>query len=167
MVDAEQRQVVRVGQRLRRVDADEQRAGEAGTGGDGDGRQVAQPAPASASAVSITCRMTSRWWREATSGTTPPYGGVQVELRGDDVRAEVAAVLDDGGRGLVAGRLDAEDERARGFDVGRWIRMFGPGHVCIEPRRSGAGELASELRNCAYLLVRRARDEQLCRAASH
>ena len=36
--------------------------------------------------------------------------GVEVELRGDDVRAEVAAVLDDGGGGLVAGGLDAEDE---------------------------------------------------------
>jgi len=36
--------------------------------------------------------------------------GVQVELRCDDVRAQVAPVFDDRGGGFVAGRFDAEDE---------------------------------------------------------
>src|SRR5213596_1511173 len=38
------------------------------------------PMPASASAFSTTGTITSRWRREASSGTTPPYGGVVPEL---------------------------------------------------------------------------------------
>ena len=76
----------RRGDRLRGADADQQGADQARAGGDRDRldlverRRPPRPAPPRPPATA-----SSRWWREATSGTTPPKRGVRRGLRGDHV----------------------------------------------------------------------------------
>ena len=67
---------------------------------------------ASASAASTTGAASSRWWRAATSGTTPPKPRVRRGLRGDHV-GEDARAVENGGAGVVAGRLDRQDQAAQ------------------------------------------------------
>ena len=55
--------------------------------------------------------MSSTWARLATSGTTPPKRACRSIWLDTTDEQHDAAVLDHRGRGLVARRLDAEDER--------------------------------------------------------
>ena len=73
VVDHHQRLAGRVGERLGRGDADQQRADQARALGDGHARRTsASDTPAASSASSTTALTVPRWWRAATSGTTPP-----------------------------------------------------------------------------------------------
>jgi hypothetical protein len=72
VVDGRQRQAARRREALRRGDADEQRADEAGPAVTATRSTSSSVAPAWASASSTTGVASSKWWREATSGTTPP-----------------------------------------------------------------------------------------------
>ena len=76
-------------------------------------RAPAGAIPARASASSTTGITWTTWLRLASSGTTPPqrrWMSICVETTSDE---RAAAVLDDGGRGLVARGLDAEDSHER------------------------------------------------------
>ena len=82
--------------RLRRANADEQRADEAGAAGRQRSRRGPENRVPDRSSASVTTGpMHSRWRREASSGTTPPYFAWMSSLRGDDRREHVAAILDD------------------------------------------------------------------------
>ena len=73
MIDGDERLVERISERLGVAQADQQRAGQSGALGDGDGidgrRNVL---PASSRALRTTGTMARRCSREASSGTTPP-----------------------------------------------------------------------------------------------
>ena len=73
VVHADQGQAARIGERLGHRAADQQRADQPGALGHGDAVEVAEPdrRPVS-SARRTTGTITSRWRREASSGTTPP-----------------------------------------------------------------------------------------------
>ena len=88
--------------------------GQAGTGRHGDGVEVVAAAtPASRQARSIVGTIASRWARLATSGTTPPNRACSSTLLAIGVDEQRLAAHD-ADTGLVAGRLDAEDERLVG-----------------------------------------------------
>ena len=72
VVDRRERQPPRGGEPLGGRDADEQRADQPGPLRDRDGSTSSRPASARASASSTTALTSSRWWRDAISGTTPP-----------------------------------------------------------------------------------------------
>ena len=74
MVDGDERQPPRPGERLRSGDADQERADKAGALRDADGLDVAELRVRLVEARRSAGTISSRWWREATSGTTPPYG---------------------------------------------------------------------------------------------
>ncbi len=143
VVDAVQRDVEGHGERLRRADADHERAGEAGTRGDGDRVELAEG--------------DARLGERRVDG-----GGERLEVRaggdlGDD--AAVARVLvhgagddvgeeglpaDDADARLVAGGLDAEDEGAgvgaRGL-VGVRLGVRGGGCGALGGRVPRLGDL--------------------------
>ncbi len=73
MVDRRERQPARRGDRLRRRDPDQQRADEPGPCVTATRPTSSSDAPARRSASSTAALASSRWWREAISGTTPPY----------------------------------------------------------------------------------------------
>ena len=68
--------------------------------------------PAVARASSSTGTIQRRWARAATSGTMPPVGRVERDLAGHDVGVDPAAALDERDPGLVARRLDGQQQRA-------------------------------------------------------
>ena len=73
VVHGHERLAVHERDRLGRLQAHEQRAHEARPLGHRDRGEVLEAAsPASAIAGSTTGTIVSRWWREASSGTTPP-----------------------------------------------------------------------------------------------
>ena len=73
VVDRDERQPPRPGERLRRRETDEERADQAGPAGDRDPRDVVERLrSASARASRTTGTTSSRCRRDATSGTTPP-----------------------------------------------------------------------------------------------
>ena len=108
MVDADQRLARRPREPLRRLHADEQRAHEARAVRHRDAVDVVAasrpPAPSAARTTGPTLR---RWSRDASSGTTPPYGAWSAHLRVHDVGQHAPVVVDDRRARLVARRLDA------------------------------------------------------------
>ena len=112
MVHAHVGQVGREREALGRGHPHEQRARETRARGTRRPRRGrASSTPASTSASAITGVMSSTCARLATSGTTPPKRACRstwLDTTDDHTRA---AVLHHRGRGLVARRLDAEDER--------------------------------------------------------
>ncbi len=109
VVDGEQRQVALPGDRLGRADADQQRADEPGPLRHRDRVDV----------VERRLRLFQRLFDDDPDRLhvvargkfrhDPAERAVDVDLRGDDRRAHVGAVVDDRGGRLVAGGLDAED----------------------------------------------------------
>ena len=110
MVNADQRNAVRHGERLCKIDADEQRADEARVRGDGDQPDIAER----------DARFVQRLVRDARDrlDVRPPRNlgddaaveTVNVNLRRDDVGGDTATVsvrLDDRCAGLVAGAFDS------------------------------------------------------------
>ncbi len=113
VVDADERLSAGVRERLRVADADEQRADEPRSARDGD----------SVDLVDRDARLVERLVDDRADllevlarrdlGHDAPVDAVRRDLRRDDVRANMAAVLDDGRRGLIARRLDAEHQAHR------------------------------------------------------
>jgi len=108
VVDADEREVGAEGEGLGEGDADQQRSGEAGTFGDGDGFEIA---------VLDAC-LVHGFADDGEDGAEVFAGGqlghdaavVRVdELRGYDVRESVATDADDRRGGFVAGAFDAEN----------------------------------------------------------
>ena len=62
--------------------------------------------PASRRAASTTGTMARRCSREASSGTTPPYGEWMAICEATTFESGFGAALDHGGGGLVAGAFD-------------------------------------------------------------
>ena len=111
VVDAVQRLAEGDGERLGRGDADQQRAGQPRAGRHRDRVEVARAGrPASRQARSIVGTIASRCARLATSGTTPPNRACSSTLLATASTSSVLAA-DDADAGLVAGGLDAEDQR--------------------------------------------------------
>ncbi len=114
MVDGDERKILREGQRLGIGDADEQRAGETWAGGDSDGVKVAE----------ADLRLLNRCTHDRNDGAEMLATGefrddsavarVSGDLRCDDGRKRAGTALDDSSSGLVAGRLDGEDEAVTG-----------------------------------------------------
>jgi hypothetical protein len=57
--------------------------------------------------------MRSRWRPAGDFGHHAGVPRVQIVLRGDDIAAHAAAVLDHGGGGLIATGFNAQDQRHR------------------------------------------------------
>ena len=72
VIDRDERQPARPRDRLRGRQADEQRTHEPRALRHADAVDVVEPDAASSSAARTTGETSSRWRREATSGTTPP-----------------------------------------------------------------------------------------------
>ena len=72
VIDGDERQAARPRERLRGRDADEERADEPRALRDRDALDRSSGASRDASASRTTGATSSRWRREATSGTTPP-----------------------------------------------------------------------------------------------
>jgi hypothetical protein len=112
VVDPEQRQVVGEREPLGRRHPDQQRADQAGPGGDGDGVDVGQ------AHAGLDQRLVHRGQHQLEVGPGRDLGDhaaegrVQLRLGGHDVGAQRQPILDDADGGLVAGGLDAQDQHA-------------------------------------------------------
>ncbi len=110
VVDGDERLAQRPCEGLGVADADEQRAGETGAFGDGDGIQVFMPNIAPHAGFAEGGVDDGDDGAEVLAGgelgDDAAVGGVDGDLGGDDVRELARAALDDGGGGLVAGALD-------------------------------------------------------------
>ena len=140
VVDADERDVPREGQRLGRRHADEQGADQAGPDRAGDGVDAPVLDPG------LDDRPGDHRVEQVEVG---PAGdlrddaaerGVQLDLRADDARQDVAAAHHERRGRLVAARLDAEHERVRSH-----VAVVGErqtvdlviGHRCAAPRGVG------------------------------
>ena len=110
VVDPDERLAVDPGQGLGEVDADQERAGQARAVGDGHRVDVAD------GHAGVGQRLVEDRHDPAQVG---PGGdlrddaarrGVEGHLAGDDVGVDPPAALDQGDAGLVAGRLDGQDQ---------------------------------------------------------
>ena len=91
--------------------------------------------PASSRARSTIGVIVSTWARLASSGTTPPNVGVQVDLARHHRRAHRRGVVDDGGGRLVARRLDRQQRPRHGASAS--ARSISAREIA--PSRSTAG----------------------------
>ena len=110
MVDGDQRQPVRPGDRLGGGEADEQRADETRALSDGDRIEVFE--------VAVLLRQRFPQHRHDELEVAPrcdlrddaAEGSVQLRLRGDDVRQDLPVLRDYRGGGLVTRGLNPEDQ---------------------------------------------------------
>ena len=112
VVDGDERLRERVGEGLGVSDADEERAGEAGAFGDGDGVELPHGHLGFAEGSVDDGDDGAEVLAGGELGDDAAVGGVDGDLRGDDVRELACAALNDGGGGLVAGTLDTQYEAA-------------------------------------------------------
>ena len=139
VVDGDQRDVERQGQRLGRGQADDQRPDQPRPGRDGDRAEVAERRrPARVRASSITGRICRTCAREAISGTTPPNRSCRsiceattLERIARHARRRRPRPFQHRRAGLVAGRLDGQEqepvrtpERARVLHASREVTSF-------------------------------------------
>ena len=101
----------RLGRRSRPTSSAPTRPGPqvAATASTGAAPRSSAASPAAASASATTGGEQLDVGPAGELGDDAAVAGVQVDLAGDDRRADGPAVVDDRGRGLVAGRLDAQD----------------------------------------------------------
>ena len=109
MVDGDERLVGGEGEGLGEGDADEERAGEAGAFGDGDGFEVFVLNASAVHGFADDRRDGAEVLAGGQLRDDAAVVGVD-ELAGDYVREDFAAVANDGRGGLVAGAFDAENE---------------------------------------------------------
>ena len=113
VVDRDQRLVADERDRLGGGQADDDAADQAGAGRGGDAVEPSNVTCASAIALAMTRSSASTWARAAISGTTPPKAACSSicdsTMLDRILPGPSSWPLDHGGRGLVAGRLDAED----------------------------------------------------------
>ena len=108
VVDRDQRQPARGGDRLRGRDADQQRADQPRPGGRGDRVDVVEGHPGLAQGGLDHRRGQLEVMAGGDLGDDAAEAGVRGGLRGDHVRQDAAAV-EHGGAGVIAGRLDSKD----------------------------------------------------------
>ncbi|SPE26109.1 hypothetical protein SBA5_520005 [Candidatus Sulfotelmatomonas gaucii] len=117
VIHRDERQMVCEREGLGVGDADQQRSGEARTGGDSDGVEVGE------SEVSLGKRSAdhrndgAQMLAACQFGHHSAIARVRGDLRGDHGGDGSLATLDDGRGGLVAGSFDAEDEAGTGHTV--------------------------------------------------
>jgi hypothetical protein len=114
VVYPDERQAARPGQRLRRRDPDEQRADQPGLGRH---RDRVEPLEADPGLLErgVDHREDLLEVRSAGDlGDDAAVGGVEARLAVDHRGEDLPPAADDGGRGFVAGGLDAEEELAHG-----------------------------------------------------
>lgn len=110
MVHANERQVCRKAKRLGIGQPDQERAGEAGPGRNGDGAEIRKRATA------YLKRFADNWddgakvlARSKFRHNTAVFR-MGIKLGGDDARSNIAAVLDNRRRSLVTRALDAQNQ---------------------------------------------------------
>ena len=112
VVDRRQRQAARPGERLRRGDADEERADKARALRDRDRVDVVERRPRFAERLAHDRDDELEMSPRRDLGHDAAIARVQLGLRGDDVRADLPCLGHERRRGLVARRLQAEDHPA-------------------------------------------------------
>ena len=112
VVDGDERQVFCEGQRLGVGDADEQGAGQAGTGGDCDGVDVGKGDAGFGKGSANDRNDGAKVFAAGKFRNDSAIAGMGGDLRRDDRRQGACSALDDGSRGFVAGAFNAEDEAA-------------------------------------------------------
>ena len=115
MVDADRGPAPGVGQAPGEPSAHQQRPDQSRAGRVGDAVDGARDPNAAAANASRTSGSSRRTWsREASSGTTPPYGLVQRDLTVKPVGQQPARRVVNGHRGLIARALNADDAHESG-----------------------------------------------------
>ena len=109
VVDRDERQPARPGERLRGLHADEQRADQAGPARDRDGVDVVERRACFRERLADDGRRELEVPARRDLRHDAAVTRVQLRLRRDDVRANESVFGHDGTRGLVAGRLERED----------------------------------------------------------
>ena len=113
MVDRVERQAGRERERFRRGDADDEAADESRPGRDGDAVELAERDAGARQRV-VDRRGEQRGVPAGGDlGHDPAVLRVELVLVGRDVREHAHAVAHDGGRGVVARRLDPEQQHLR------------------------------------------------------
>ena len=110
VIDAHERLAERVGQRLRRLDAHEERAHEPGPTRHGDAVQVVEGDARVGDGAAEHGDDRRDVLARSHLGHDATVLGVHEDLRRDDVGAHAAPALDHGGRRLVTRRFDAQNE---------------------------------------------------------
>ena len=129
MVDRRERQAARPGERLRRRDPDEQRADETRALRDRDGVDVVERRARLAERLAHDRGDELEVAPRRDLGDDAAVARVQVGLRGDDVRADLARLGHERRRGLVAGRLDPEDHAASACSASAFWSGTGSRHM--------------------------------------
>jgi len=112
MVNGDERDVLREGEGLGIGDADQERSGEAGTAGDGDGIEIVEGNICLGKGGADDWDDGAEMLAAGQFGNHSAVAGVGGDLRGDNRAESAGAALNDGGSGLVAGGFDGEDQAA-------------------------------------------------------
>ena len=118
VVDRSEWQPPRPGERLRRRQSDEERADQPWALRDRDPFDPVEPDPGLAERLAQDGRDELEVPPRSDLGHDASVLRVQLRLGGDDVGQDLAVVRDDGGRRLVAGRLEPEDQALAGSRTG-------------------------------------------------
>jgi hypothetical protein len=120
VVDRDERFVEREGEGFGVEDADEQRAGQAGAFGDGDGVEVGEADVGFGDGLADDRDEVAQVLARGEFGNDPAVVGVECDLRGDHVRQDDRPMAQDGCGGFVATAFDSEDKAG---PPGRWRRL--------------------------------------------
>jgi len=144
VVDAEEGFVEGEGEGFGVGDADEEGTGEAGAAGDGDRVEVLEADAGFGDGGAGDGDDVAEVLTGGEFGDDAAVVGMEGDLAGDDVGEGLGALADDGGGGLVAGGLDAEDEAGRCGGIGH-LYILGD-MVCMDVwRESGRYRAALEI----------------------
>ena len=110
VIDADERNAARPGERLARREADEERADQPGPGRRRDEADVLEPDARGRERLLERGRQVLEVRARRDLGHDAAVARVRRELRGDHVREHPALAVEHGDRRLVAGGLDAEDD---------------------------------------------------------
>ena len=114
MVDGDEREILGEGESFGVGDADQQRSGEAGTVGYGDGVEVGEGDAGLGESGADDGDDGAEMLAGGQLGDDAAVTGMGGDLGGDDGGERAGAALDDGGGSLVARGFDGEDEAAGG-----------------------------------------------------
>jgi hypothetical protein len=131
VVDRNERDPPRPGDRLRRREPHEEGADQPGPARDADARDVAQPHSRLCQRLADHRGHELEMAAGGDLGDDAAVAGMELGLRGDDRREHGAVAGHDGGSRLVAGSLDAQDRRG----CARAVRL-GPRHCSLASVRS-------------------------------
>ena len=117
VVDPDERQATRPRDRLRGGDADEQRADQPRPLRHGDAVDVVERRARLGERLADDRRDELEVAARGNLGDDAAVARVQIGLRGDDARANLPVLRDERRRGLVATRLDPEDQASASFHM--------------------------------------------------